>query len=128
MKTLSKHHFPPWLSGSTIRHIRKRNAIFQKANGLQTIISIYHKLRNKVVGMIRLAKKRFYGTLNISNTKQFWKAYKVVNKESNSNSIPTLVQGDTEASTDKQKADLLNTFFSSCWNMSNSPLSSVSLS
>ena len=76
--------------------------------------------------MLRLAKKRFYGTLNISNTKQFWKAYEVVNKESNSNSIPTLVQGDTEASTDKQKTDLLNTFFSSCWNMSNSPLSSVS--
>ena len=86
----------------------------------------YRKLRNKVVGMIRLAKKRFYGTLNISNTEQFWKAYKVVNKEFNSNSIPTLVQGDTEASTDKQKADLLNAFFSSCWNMSNSPLSSVS--
>ena len=66
--------------------------------------------------MLRLAKKRFYGTLkfNISNTKQFGKAYEVVNKESNSNSIPTLVQGDTEASTDKQKTDLLNTFFSSC--------------
>ena len=36
------------------------------------------------------------------------------------------VQSDTEASIDEQKADLLNTFFSSCWNMSNSPLSSVS--
>ena len=37
-------------------------------------------------------------------------------------SIPTLSHGDATVQTDIGKADLLNSFFSSCYNLSHSPL------
>ena len=71
--------------------------------------------------MIRFAKIHYYETLDISDQKKFWKAYKLINKEVSS--IPTLSDDSTEACSDKQKADTLNTFFSTCWNQSVPPLS-----
>ena len=83
---------------------------------------IYRQLRNKIVSMIRLAKKHYYGSIDISDQKKFWKAYGVVNKKVCS--IPTLSYGSSEAHSDKQKADVLNSFFSTCWNQSVPPLAS----
>ena len=53
--------------------------------------------------------------LNVSDTRQFWKAYKAIHKEFHS--VPNLVHDGIEANTDREKADLLNQFFSTCWNI-----------
>ena len=44
-KTLPKRRHPPWLSGSIVKHIRKRNALFQKPKGIITpcTISLHKK-------------------------------------------------------------------------------------
>ena len=49
-----------------------------------------------------------------TNYKNFWKCVKLLNE-----SIATLQQGDCIASSDKEKADMLNAFF---WNSSKLPL------
>ena len=52
--------------------------------------------------------------------KNFWKAVKCLNK--NKQTIPTLSQGNTVAYTDSEKANLLNSFFGSCFNTSHPPI------
>ena len=54
---------------------------------------------------------------------EFWKAFKTINKKSQS--VPTLLNNGVEAISDSQKANVLNTFFSTCWNRLAPPLSPV---
>ena len=111
-KPLFKKTRPPWLSRYILKLIRKRNHCFCRAKRTnQSSDQVrYRQLRNKIVSMIRLAKKHYYGSIDISDQKKFWKAYGVVNKKVCS--IPTLSYGSSEAHSDKQKADVLNSFFS----------------
>ena len=46
---------------------------------------------------------------------------KILNK--NKETVPTLQQGVYTASNDKEKAEMFNKFFASCWNTSDIPLS-----
>ena len=58
-KSILQHRHPPWLSASIVRHIRKRNASFQKAK--RTNLTLHHEqyrcIRNKITKMIRAAKR-----------------------------------------------------------------------
>ena len=77
-------------------------------------------MRNKITALIRSAKRQYFAMLNVSDTRQFWKAYKAIHKEFHS--VPNLVHDGIEANTDIEKADLLNQFFSTCWNTEAPPL------
>ena len=70
--------------------------------------------------MIRSAKKNFFHSMTPSS-KQFWKIVKLHNK--NQVSIPKLSNDNVHADTDREKAEMLNTFFAKCWNDSEPPLS-----
>ena len=67
----------------------------------------------------------YFRKLNSRDPKSFWKAVKFLAKKPQS--VPTLIQGDTTATTDYGKANLLNTFFHSCFNTSHPPITSHSL-
>ena len=75
-------------------------------------------MRNKITALIRSAT--YFATLKVSDTRQFWKAYKAFHKQFNS--VPNLVHDGIEANTNIEKADLLNQFFSTCWNTEVPPL------
>ena len=71
----------------------------------------------------RSAIKEFFRKLNPRKSKQFWKSIKVLNKCNSS--IPVLSQGSTLLSSDQEKADAVNSFFSQCFNHSAPPLISL---
>ena len=58
--------------------------------------------------------------LNPKDPKKFWKAIKFLNKSKTT--IPTLSLGDKVAHSDVDKANLLNSFFTDCFNKSHPPI------
>ena len=112
----------PWLTSSIMRNIKKRNCVFRKFQRTKSVHtwSEYKSLRNKVISLIRLNKRKYIESLNPS-TKLFWKFVKGLKK--NGNSIPKLYSSEgTLYSTNIKKADALNSYFSSCFNASVNPL------
>ena len=109
----------PWLNKNLTRAMKKRNQLYKRAKQSGDF-SKYKHARNNIVSNLRKAKKAFFGSLNPKNSKKFWKTMKYLNKQQCS--IPTLRHGDANVQTDTGKADLLNSFFSSCFNQSHSPL------
>ena len=109
----------PWLNKNLICAMRKRNQLYRKAKQSGDF-SKYKLARNRVVSNLRRAKRAYFRNLNPKNPKKFWKAMKYLNKSQCS--IPTLSHDDATVQTDIGKADLLNSFFSSCYNLSHSPL------
>jgi hypothetical protein len=82
--------------------------------------SKYKAQRNKVTAMLKEAKKEFFMKINPRNPKEFWKACKMLSWASTS--IPALQMNGNVAKSHDEKAELLNTFFASCFNNSHSPL------
>ena len=70
--------------------------------------------------MLRTAKQKYFDSFTSANNKQFWKTVKLVNKQEGS--IPALSQENVNAVTDEEKSNMLNTYFSKCWNYSEHPL------
>ena len=58
--------------------------------------------------------------LNPKDPKKFWKAIKFLNKSKTT--IPTLSLGDKVAHSDVDEANLLNSFFTDCFNKSHPPI------
>ena len=121
-KVLSKNRKLPWINYSVIKLIRKQNAAFKKANkfGKASNEAKFCKLRNKVVNVLRSSKRRYFTCLNTNDKKQFWKALKVIYKKQSL--IPTLVHDSVEANSDKEKAEMLSTYFAESWNTLVPPL------
>ena len=84
-------------------------------------VSIFRFLRLHLPSLLRASKTAYFQKLGSSNSKEFWKAVKLVNKQSTS--IPALKDGSSLITTDTGKAQLLNEFFHSCFNRSFDPLS-----
>jgi len=80
-------------------------------------------LQNKVTGLLRKAKSKFLRNLRPLDAKQFWKAVNVFNCKEIPN--PTLQYQSTTASTNRDKANVLNTFSADCFNHSVKPLSLI---
>ena len=81
----------------------------------------YKKMRNKVVKLLRHSKQKFISNIAYADTKTFWKSVKLLNK--NRDTIPPLqCSNDTFAASDRDKANMLNDFFATCWNTSQPPL------
>ena len=105
----------PWLNKSIIRSMKKRNLLFKHAKRSGDYRH-YNTARNRTLAQFRLAKRNYFRSLNPKDPKKFWKAIKYLNKSRPA--IPTLTQGDNVAYTDSDKANLLNSFFGSCFNTS----------
>ena len=112
----------PWLTKHIIQLIRRRNILFKRAKKTrkEAHFAQYKAVRNKVVGLIRYNKKLYFNNLASSGSKMFWKSIKLLNK--NRQTIPSLHCDDQIISDNKQKAEILNTFFASCWNSMEQPL------
>ena len=117
--TLPKRQNLPWLSKNLLRAMRKRNRLYKRAKRSGAPV---HMTRNKVVMMLRTDKKLFFNNLNAANNKQFWKTMKYLRKEQSS--VPVLSHAGCTANNDKDKASMLNNFFSQCFNKELPPLTS----
>ena len=122
-KSLPKQRNLPWLTKELTKGIRKRNLLYGRARrgGNSLLFDRYKEQRNKVVNELCRSKSHFFRSFNPSNPKQFWKIAKLLNK--NSSSIPSLVKNGYTATTDSDKATMLNGFFSECFNTAQPPLS-----
>ena len=102
----------PWINKQILQAIAKRNACYRllKSTECHSIHHKYKSLRNKVVGLIREEKRKYFENLNSPDQKVFWKAVKMLNKSTSS--IPTLaVQNGFPAATSNDKATILNQYF-----------------
>ena len=115
--TLPQRKNRPWLSKKILQAMRRRNMYYKHAKASRDF-SRYKAQRNKVTAMLKEAKKEYFQKFNPHTPKEFWKARKMLSLSSTS--IPTLQMGANVAKTNDEKAELLNTFFASCFN--NSPL------
>ena len=127
--TLPKRHNLPWLSKSLIQSMKKRNLLYKRAHATNnpTIIAKYRSVRNSLVNKIKKAKSTYFRRLTTRNSKQFWKIVKRVSKKEIT--IPTLTDNNTSetATTSAEKANMLNSFFSRCFNYVCPPLTTATL-
>ena len=112
----------PWMSRSIRAKIRKRNSAYKKARetGGTTTWKKYTSLRNQVVHTLRQAKKDHLKKVSSQGSKQFWKTVKFLKKASSQ--IPTLNNGSIIASTNVDKASVLNEVLSQNFNSTVPPL------
>ena len=124
--TLPKKKNLPWLTKNLTRAMRKRNWLFRRAKNAGPAQaqwkSKYKIARNKALTMLRKEKQAYFDkNVNNVNNKEFWKTIKFLNK--GSVSIPTLVDDEHDkAIEDQDKANMLSSFFSKCFNTSLPPL------
>ena len=108
----------PWINSDIVRVLRKRDYFFRlaKASFSPSARLKYCNFRNKAVSLVRKAKSTFLKAMSatIRTPKDFWSMYYslIPNRER----IPlTLKNGSTTASSPSSKANLLNSFFASCF-------------
>ena len=120
--TLPDRRSVPWMTKEIVQAIRRRNYFYRKAKRSNSgnYHSKYKNLRSRVITMLRQSKHNFFKNLNPNSNKAFWKAVRCLNKKTSS--IPTLTTSASTATTDREKAELLNAHFSSCFNSSLPPI------
>jgi len=79
-------------------------------------------MRNRVFSQLRSAKANYFKRINPHDAVQFWKAVRYLNKVKSS--IPILTKGDVIARSDKEKADMISEYFTTCFNRNIPPLGS----
>ena len=111
----------PWFQSNIRKLIRQRKRLHKKAKIINSDLAwaIFRKKRNDVTTAIRKCKSDFKenlikkineSSLGAKNWFKMAKSFLKLNKQSNK--IPTLINQNVEASTDTEKATLLNDFFS----------------
>ena len=122
---LRARHNLPWLDKRIVQAMKRRNRLYKicKRMNNNSISQQYVRARNKVTAMLRKAKHNFFLNLKHANCREFWKAMRYVNKKQTG--IPSLSVGTGNLVTDaREKADVLNSFFVTCFNHSSPQLSS----
>ena len=102
----------------------KRNWLYRRARktGQAAWMSEYKAARNKTLAKLRKEKQSYFDKhVNNVSSEQFWKTMKFLKKDAVS--IPTLVDDGHKAIEDQDKANVLSSFFSKCFNTSMPPLS-----
>lgn len=74
----------------------------------------YHGARNEVVSQPHNSRASYFHKLSPSNSKQIWKAVMYFKKTSST--IPVLTHNNITYNSDRGKANVLNSFFTSCFN------------
>ena len=113
----------PWLTKPLVRQIQKRNQLFHTAKKKKSgqVWQKYYNVRNKVVRLLRKAKRQYFANISVQSTpKKFWSTMKLKNRSKSA--IPTLFSDGKELCSDNEKAEALNEFFSKCFNRSLPPL------
>ena len=123
--TISQQRNLPWMNRWIKSKIRKRNNIYRKARttACSSLWSKHVSLRNEVVHLLRQSKKNHLKRMSKLGSKQFWKTIKYMKKTSTQ--VPTLKNGTREASSNMDKASLLNKVFSQNFNNTIPPLSEL---
>ena len=124
----------PWFNADISQTIKKRDYYHHlcKSSFSEIIHRRYRSLRNTVVSALRKAKFTYLNSMStlIRSSKDFWSVYHSLTP--NRESLPhSLTNGSVSAVSPKSKANLLNSYFSSCFNtpsLSAPPLGSHSLS
>ena len=121
-RNLRKRCNLPWLTKNIVQLIRKRNILFRRAKRSGKLVHFwqYKSIRNKIICLLRNSKKHHFSKLANASDKEFWKSVRLFNKKQDS--IPPLNSNGNIISDDKQKAEILNNFFASCWNSLEQPL------
>ena len=123
----------PWITCHVKNLIRKRKRTYRQYKKTNDVYfwTKYKQLRNKTDNNVRKSKKDYFEKLDKllssenCNSKVFWKTSKqLLNLNRTSDSIPILTMNHEVAETDLQKAEMLNSYFSSQTkvNDSNKPL------
>lgn len=110
----------PWINNELRRNIRKRTKLHTQAKRLNTEAAwqAFRTIRNRVTKDIRKSKAEYQAKLidqiNDQNQspKSWFKLAKRLTQKQSTKTIPTLIQEGITATTDKQKAELLNEYFS----------------
>ena len=118
-KNIFSHHRLPYISKELVLLIRKKVRLYKQAVKLNTSNSWlkYNKARNRATSALRKAKQSFFTNLfsKIRSPKDFWSAYHKLSPKHNR--IPEDLSYLSQIARDpKEKANLLNNFFCSCFN------------
>ena len=109
----------PWIDQDIQHDIRLRERLYKRfmVSKSQDWLVKYKSVRNQVVAKIRSAKQAFFQKLCSSrnSSKKFWSAIRSLKPRKTLQSI-ALSAGPITATSAMDKANLLNTFFASCFN------------
>lgn len=122
--TCPKKRSLPWITKDVRKIILKRKALHRRAKkrGWQPDEKkIYNMYRNKVVSLLRSGKRDHFKKLRTASPKEFWKSIKQLTK-SHQSSIPTMSHEGKTATSSKDKAEMVNDYFSTCFNTMVPPL------
>ena len=111
----------PYLTADLLYLVRKKCRLFKQAKkaGTDKAWSKYSKIRNKVTSALRTAKKVYFHQMaaSIRSPRDFWSSYHKLNPK-HSRTPPKLHHQDTTATNPTEKANLFNSFFTSCFTKS----------
>ena len=114
----------PWVTHEIKQAMRKRKLLLKKArsSGDPQDFMTYKQQRNHTLDRLRESRQSFFSKFGTANSKEFWKAIKVLGVRSTT--FPSISDSNsrTHADTAEDKACLLNNFFYSCFNRSCPPL------
>ena len=121
-KTIKCSKSLPYLTKDLVHLTRVKARQFKRAKRLGTVHTWakYTKARNKVTYALRAAKSEYFHKLSLSlhSPKEFWSLYHKLSPKHGR--IPTSLKHNSHTATSStQKADLLNSFFTSCFTKPN---------
>ena len=120
-KTITQKCTLPWMNKFILTKIKKRNSAYKRAKQTR-VFDGYKKLRNEVVNLLHISKRDYLRKSCLGGSKKFWKAVKHI-KNSSNHAIPALRVKSTVASSNVEKATLLNLTLATNFNHSVHPLS-----
>ena len=113
---------PPWLSKRILQMIKKQNYYYRlaKHNRQSCHHAKYRRLRSAIVSALRQAKASFFSSLDPKCSKTFWKSVQAI--RSKATSIPVFSVNGVQITSSSGKANLLNNYFTCCFNTLVPPL------
>ena len=117
-KTISVRQNIPWLNLAILKKIRKRSSLYCKAR-VSGCCRSWKVLRNQIVKDLRISKPSYFMRLSEASStdpNRFWCLLQTIRKSPTT--IPTVNYGGSSATSDAEDANVLNTFFSQCFNSS----------
>ena len=111
----------PWMNSEIRRAVRKRNRLLKIfcQNKVPENWEVYRLQRNFTTSLIRRRKKSYYSNLNnklpdpLMGAKKWWGLIKQFYGNTIQTTVPSLLEGDCLVTDSKDKATLLNDYFSS---------------
>ena len=111
----------PWMNSEIRRAVRKRNRLLKIfcQNKVPKNWEVYRLQRNFTTSLIRRRKKSYYSNLNnklqdpLLGAKKWWGLIKQFYSNTIQTTVPSLLEGDCLVTDSKDKATLLNDYFSS---------------